>query len=242
MEKHTLTVQPRTVLGKRLKQLRAKGLLPANIYGKAVNSQAVQVEQKSLEKLLAEVGETSVVNVTIEGQEGTVPVLLHNVQVHPVTKAPLHVDLYQVNLKEKIKAHVPIVLVGEAKAVVEKIGVILELLHEIEVEALPTDLPENWEVNIEGLATVGEQILVGDIKLPGEVELLTDKEQVIVRVGELIVKEKVEEKPATTETPAATEGVDEKTATTETRNVSEDTEKKDNIKKQEKKEEKQNQK
>ena len=114
----------------------------------------------------------------------------------------------------------------------------MELLHEIEVEALPTDLPENWEVNIEGLATVGEQILVGDIKLPGEVELLTDKEQVIVRVGELIVKEKVKEKVETTVETTTEAGAAPAVPATE--EVA--PKKAEAFKKPEKKEEKQNQK
>ena len=210
MEKHSLKVQPRTITGKKVKQLRKGGIIPANIYGKAVNSQAVQVEKKIIEKLLSEIGETSVVEVTIEGQEKTVPVLLHNVQYHVVTREPLHVDLYQVNLKEKVKAHVPLVLVGEAKAIVDKLGVILELLNEVEVEALPTDLPENIEVNIESLAAVDEQVLVGDLKIPAGIELLTDKELPIARVGELVVKEKVEEKPVeeAVEGTAGAEGIE----------------------------------
>jgi len=216
MARQKLKVKKRTVLGKKVKKLGKEGLLPGNIYGKDVKSTAVEVPYKEFEKLFKEVGETGLIDVEVDGELR--PVLIHNVQLDYVSHQPLHADFYQVNLKEKVKTMVPVIAIGEAKAVSEKLGLLLQQLGEIEVEALPEDLPENIEVNVESLSTVDEQITVGEIKAPKGVEILTDKEQVVVKIGELISKEAAEEAAkeavakaaaeatAATEAPAAGEG------------------------------------
>lgn len=187
MKRSKLTVEKRKVLGKKVKKLRREGILPANIYGKDVKSLAVQLPQKEFETVFKEVGETGLVDVAVNGE--VKPVLIHNVQVEPLSNQYLHADFYQVNLKEKIKAMVPVVIIGEAKAVVDKVGIVLQPLSEIEVEALPEDLPEKIEVNVEKLANLEEQIAVGDLKAPQGVEILTDPEQVVVKVAALVSKE-----------------------------------------------------
>lgn len=187
MKRSKLTVEKRTVLGKKVNKLRREGILPANIYGKDVKSLAVQLPQKEFEKVFKEVGETGLVDVAVNGE--VKPVLIHNVQIEPLSNQYLHADFYQVNLKEKIKAMVPVVIIGEAKAVVDKVGIVLQPLSEIEVEALPEDLPEKIEVNVEKLATLDEQITIGSLKAPQGVEILTDPEQVVVKIAALISKE-----------------------------------------------------
>lgn len=189
-----LTVQPRKVLGKKVKKLRKEGLLPANIYGKGVKSEAVQLPEKDFLETFKEVGETGLVELQVDGKVR--PVLIHNVQYDSMTNSPLHADFYQVNLKEKVKTKVVLVFVGEPIAVTNKIGILLEQLSEIEVEALPTDLPENIEVNVEKLANVDEQITVADIKVPTGVTVLSDTNQVVAKIGELITKEAAEEAAA----------------------------------------------
>lgn len=189
-----LSVEPRKVLGKKVKKLRKEGLLPANIYGKDVKSEAVQLPQKEFLSTFKEVGETGLVELQVDGKVR--PVLIHNVQYDSMTNTPLHADFYQVNLKEKVKTKVALVFVGEPEAVTNKVGILLEQLSEIEVEALPTDLPENIEVNVEKLANVDEQIAVGDIKAPAGVTVLSDANQVVAKIGELITKEAAEEAAA----------------------------------------------
>lgn len=203
MKRQKLSVNKRTVLGKQVKKLRREGLLPGNIYGKDVKSQSVEVAFKEFEKLYKEVGETGLIDVEVEGK--LVPTLIHNVQLDHITHQPLHADFYQVNLKEKVKTMVPIEVVSEAKAVTEKLGLLMQQLGEIEVEALPEDLPENIQVNVENLANVGDQILVSDIKAPKGVEVLTDPNQVVIKISELVSKEAQEEAIKEAEAKAAAE-------------------------------------
>jgi large subunit ribosomal protein L25 len=194
MQKHQVQVEKRTVLGKKVKKLRKSGILPANIYGKGVQSLAVQLPYDKFEEVFEEAGETGVVNVVVDGQ--TRPTLIHNVQYDHITQEPVHADFYQVNLKEKVTTMVPVVLVGEAKAVTEKLGLVLQPMSEVEVEALPTDLPENIEVDVTNLAAVDDQLMVSDLKAPSGVEIVSDKDQVVVKIGELVTQEAAEEAAA----------------------------------------------
>lgn len=194
MKREKLTVEKRTVLGKKVKKLRREGVLPANIYGKEVKSMAVQVMAKEFEAVFREAGETGLVDLHINGE--VKPVLIHNVQVEPLSRQPLHADFYQVNLKEKVKTMVPVVVVGEAKAIVDKVGIVLQPLAEVEIEALPEDLPESIEVNLEPLAAVDDQVTVKDLKAPRGVNILTEGEQVVVKIGELVTKEAAEQAAA----------------------------------------------
>lgn len=194
MKRPKLAVEKRKVVGKKVKKLRKEGILPANIYGKDIKSLSVQLHQKEFEKVFKEVGETGLVDVQLNGE--LKPSLIHNVQMDYLHNLPLHADFFQVNLKEKVKTMVPIKILGEAKAVSDKLGLLLQPLSEIEVEALPEDLPEYIEVNVEMLAAVGDQIAVDAIKPPKGVAILTDPSQVVVKIGELVSKEAQEQAAA----------------------------------------------
>ena len=187
MKRLKLTVEKRKILGKQVKKLRREGILPANIYGKDIKSLAVQVPQKEFETVFKEVGETGLLDVQVDGE--LKPSLIHNVQYDYLNHLALHADFFQVNLKEKVKAMVSVKILGVAKAVGDKLGLLLQPLSEIEIEALPEDLPEHIEVNVEPLANVNDQITVGGIKPPKGVTILTPPAQVVVKIGELISKE-----------------------------------------------------
>lgn len=188
MTRPSLTVEKRTVLGKKVHKLRRdEGLLPANIYAKGVDSVAVQLPIKEFEAMYKETGTSGLLDVVLDGQSR--PVLIHDVHFHPVTKAPLHADFYQVNMKEKVKTNVPLLAMGEAKAVAEKVGIMMQPLAELEVEALPADLPENIEVNVEHLAAIGDQILVSDLKAPKGVDILTEPSQVAIKIDDIVSEE-----------------------------------------------------
>jgi large subunit ribosomal protein L25 len=205
--KHTkLKVEKRKVLGKKIKKLRRDGIVPANVYGKSIKSEAVQALFKDFDEVYKEVGETGLVD--LEFGDKTIPVLIHNVQKN-FRGVVLHADFFQVNLKEKVKASVPLEIIGEPKAVVDKIGLLMNILDEVEVEALPENLPENIGVNVAHLANIDDQITVADLKAPEGVEILTDKEQVVSKIGELITKEAAAEKAAE---EAAAEAAKEETA------------------------------
>lgn len=194
MKRQKLEVQPRKVIGKKVKKLRKEGLLPANIYGKDIKSTAVQIPYQDFEKTFKEEGQTGLIDVTLDGQVS--PSLIKNVQIDPISRNILHADFHKVNLKEKIKAMIKIEPVGEAKAVLDKIGMLIQPLSEVEVEALPENLPEKIEVNVEKLAAIDNQILVSDLKAQEGVTILTDPGQVVVKITELVSKEAQEQAAA----------------------------------------------
>lgn len=207
MKRENLKAEKRTLSGKKVKHLRKEGILPANIYGKNIESQAVQLPLKEFTAIYKIVHETGLVDIEVDGR--THPVLIHNVQVHPVTYEPIHADFFQVNMKEKVKTSIPLITVGEPKAVTDKLGVLLQTLSEVEIEALPSDLPENIEINVESLAAVDDSITLDQVKIPAEVTLLTDPTQTVVRIGELVSQE-AEELAA--EEEAAAEAASEEAA------------------------------
>lgn len=186
-QRESLKVEKRSVVGKKVKKLRRDGILPANVYGKEFKSASVQLPIKDFLNVYRNVHETGLVDLGLDGQ--TIPILIHNVQIDPRTQAPVHADFFKVNLKEKITARVPVVATGEAKAVADKVGLLEQPVSELEVEALPTDLPEKIEANVEGLSQVDEQILVSDIKTPQGVTVLSEPSQVVFKIGELVTKE-----------------------------------------------------
>lgn len=194
MKRSKLTVEERKIIGKKVRKLRKEGILPANVYGKKIQSFSIQVNQKTFESLFKEVGQTGLIDLELDGK--THPVLVKNIQLSYPSRTPLHVDFYQVDLTEKVKAMVPLVIAGEAKAVADNTGILLQQMSEVEVEALPEKLPENIPVNVEKLSAVDEQITVGALQVPEGVTILTDPEQVVVKIGELITKEAQEEAEA----------------------------------------------
>lgn len=196
MKHPQLKADAREVLGKKVKKLRREGILPANIYGKDLASTAVQVSMKEFQDLYAEVGETGLVDVMLDGQRR--PILIKNVNMNYHTNTPLHADFYQVNLKEKVKTMVPLTIMGEAQAVTDKLGLMIQPLSEVEVEALPEELPETIEVQVEALAAIDEQLTVGDLQAPEGVTILTDPAQTVVKIAELVQEEPEEEVPAET--------------------------------------------
>ncbi|MBI2617670.1 50S ribosomal protein L25 [Candidatus Gottesmanbacteria bacterium] len=161
--------------------------IPANIYGKKVSSLAIEVTEKDFSRAFAKVHETGLVELTVGSEKR--PVLIHNVQYNPVTNSPLHVDFFQVDLKEKVAAKVPVELLGSSPAVKDKVGVLLTLLGEIEVEALPADLPEKITVDVSRLSKVDDVIKVSDLSIPSKVKVLTDSASEIVKVAPLVSKE-----------------------------------------------------
>ena len=202
MVKLTLKAEKRDTLGRKVKKLRREGLLPANIYGKKVKSQSLKLDLIEFQKVFKEAGETSLIELKVNG--GTKPVLIHNVQVDPVTDTPIHADLLQVNLKEKVTAQVPVELIGESPAEKQGIGTAVQYLDEIEVEALPTDLPEKFEIDLSKLEKVDQVVQIKDLPVDAKkVSIESDAEQIILKVEP--PKEEVEE-PVPVEEEAAEEG------------------------------------
>lgn len=190
-EKIKLTVEKRKITGRKVKTLRRKGVLPANIYGKKEKSLSVQLEAKSFLPVFKEVGETGLIELKVADEKEARPVLIHKVQFHPVDETPLHVDFYQVDLKEKVMTKVPVELIGESPAIKDKIGILIQPLSEVEVEALPANLPEKIEINISSLKAINDTVAVSDVKLPEGVKVLTEGKEILAKIEPLAKEEEI---------------------------------------------------
>ena len=194
MKKIQLQVEKREMLGRKIKRLRKEGILPANIYGKKVKSQAIQVDMAVFHNIYKEAGETGIVYLTLDKGKIERPVLIHNVQRDPVKDIFLHVDFHQIDLKEKVTAAIPVEIKGKAPAE-DKGLVLLTLLDEIEVEALPADLPDKFEVDVSKLKEVNQGISIKDLEFSRDKvkPLVESEEELIVKINEPSPEE--EEKP-----------------------------------------------
>ena len=179
-----LQVKPRTVLGKKVRAMRQVGYVPANIYGHGIPSQAVQVDLLSLTHLLRSAGRNVVVSLEVEGEKGRRPVMVRGLHRRPTTGQVLHVDFYQVSLTEKIRTEVPIVLIGQAPAAADLGGTLLQGLDTVSVEALPTDVPPNIEVDVSLLAGFDDGVYVRDLAVDSaRVQVLSDPDLVVAKVA-----------------------------------------------------------
>lgn len=207
MKTYTLKADRREILGRRVKILRSAGVLPGNLYGKKVASEALKVNLGEFEKVFREAGETQIVELNLG--KAKKPVLIHNVQQDPVTDTVIHVDFLQIDLKEKVTAQVPVELIGTSPAEKEGKGIVVQQIDEIEVEALPTDLPEKFEVDISALANENESILIKDLKVDSKkIEIKNSPDQVIVKVEQPKQEEEIVS-TATTEGAETEEEVEE---------------------------------
>ena len=169
----------------KLDVLRKGGEIPAVFYGMGKKSTPVSVSTISFKKIWKEAGESSAIKV--EMSDGSnIDVLIHEVQVDPVTSEPIHIDFLAIDMKKKIRVNVPLVFEGISEAVKSGIGNLVKVMHEFEVEALPTDLPHNLVVDISKLKTLNDQIFVSDIKLPAGVVVINEPTEVVVSVIEQV--------------------------------------------------------
>ena len=178
----TYAVEPRTTLGKRVARLRRRGVLPGNIFGRGLASVAVQIEERSARELLQAHGLNTLISLQIAGEDAPRPVVVRDVGRHPVTRVPLHLDFYQVDLRRAITGSVPVHVTGESPAVQDLGGLLLVGADSVQLEALPADMPSFVEVSIEGLADLDDEITVKDLDLPGTITVLSDPDQMLARI------------------------------------------------------------
>ena len=197
-----LKVEKRKLTGRKVKSLRKEGILVANLYGKEIKSLALQLPQKDFLKIFGDVGETGLVELVVTGEKKPRVVLVHNLQREPVDQNLIHIDFRQVDLKQKITAMVPVEMLGEAPGVAAG-GVLVQLLNEIEVEALPADLPEKLTVKIAPLAKIGDTLAIENLIYDKtKVRLKVEDSKALVVKIEAPAKEEVEVKPAAEAVPA----------------------------------------
>ena len=191
MEAVTLNAKVRKTIRKRVKALRRQGLMPAVMYGVGVEPLPIELDEKEASRVLAHVSGSTLIDLKV-GKD-THKVLVREFQRDVIRRNILHVDFLVVAMDVAIRAVVPVVLVGIAPAVEEFSGIIVSGLTEIEVEALPADLPEQLSADIEALATMNDVITAGDLALGDAVTLITDPDETIANVIAQMAEEVVEE-------------------------------------------------
>jgi len=193
-----LVAEPRTVTGKKVATLRREGKLPAVVYGHGHESQPIQVDAREFDLLRRHTGRNALLDLSL-GKGKPTPVMLQHVQEHPVTRRPVHVDLFVVNVSEEITVDVPLAFVGESEAVRKDGGTLLHQRETVSVRALPDALPPVIEVSIAALVDFDATISVSDIEVPQGVTILTDTAEVLARVQ----APRVAEEPVVAEAPMA---------------------------------------
>jgi large subunit ribosomal protein L25 len=180
--------------------LRRAGKLPAVVYGHGIDSDSVTVDAHEFEQLRRHVGPNALVDLSVDGDKAR-PVLVHGVQVHPVNRRTLHVDLFLVRMTEELTVDVPLVATGEAPAVTLNSGTLLHPIESVRVRALPDHLPQSIEYSVTSLVDFDTALHVRDLTVPSDVTLLTDGDEIIAKVQ----PPRVEEEPVVV---AEAEGVE----------------------------------
>lgn len=175
-ERVSFEAEPRTTFGKSAKQLRRQGLVPAVIYGQS-DTRHIQVDRLPLRRALRQAGSNELINVNLGGQ--IVTVLAREIQQHPTRGDVLHVDFYEVNMRETINAEIALITIGEPPSSLRELGQVTQILHNIEIECLPGDLVSEIEVDISGVENTDDVIYVSDVVLPEGMTLITDPEAAV---------------------------------------------------------------
>jgi large subunit ribosomal protein L25 len=177
-----LKVDPRQITGRQVRALRRQGILPVHLYGKATESLSLQAETQRITALLRTAGRNAIIDLEIAGESEARPVVLRGIQRNPVTSELIHIDLFQISLTERLRAEVPLIIVGEAPAVQIHGGVLLQALDHIPVEALPADIPSQIEVDVSLLEELESSVHVRDLPIPDNVEVLAEGDLLVAKV------------------------------------------------------------
>jgi len=202
----TLSAKIREKVGKKVKDLREKGILPAVLYGHKIKNLNLELDLKEFEKIYKEAGESSLITLVIakgkdeaeasslslnvEEKKQKFLVLIHDIQFDHLTEKPIHIDFYQPELKEEVEVTVPLIFEGEAPAVKDLGGTLVKNISEVEVKALPQNLSHEIKVDIGNLKTFEDNILIKDLIVSKEVKILKEPEEIVAVVAR---PEKVEE-------------------------------------------------
>lgn len=199
----TLSAKIREDFGKKVKNLRKEGIIPAVLYGPKIKNINLEIDLKEFENIYNQAGESSLIKLKIKKQISQEKekdkadksgkeflVLVHVIEINPLSQKPIHVDFYQPKLDEEITVSVSLVFEGEPEAVKNLGGTLVKNIHEVEVKALPESLPHEIKVDISGLKTFENDILIKDLILPEGTKIMKDPQETVAFVAE---PEKVEE-------------------------------------------------
>jgi large subunit ribosomal protein L25 len=194
MDQIELEVQPRSVVGKKVKILRREGLVPGVVYGRT-DAMNVQVPELDAARAIGQAG-GQLITLKVVGEDEGRMVLAREVQRDVISGHLLHADFFEVDITERIEVSVPLVLVGEPALVEANEAVLLQALNEVEIECLPTDIMQSIEVDVSGLEDFADAVHVRDLQLPPTIELLTPGDEMIARLEPIEEEEEVEEEEA----------------------------------------------
>jgi large subunit ribosomal protein L25 len=186
----TLAAEHRDITGKGVSRLRRAGRLPAVVYGHGVDSANLSVDTHDFELLRRRTGPNALVDLSVDGKKAK-PVLIQSVQVHPVDRRMVHVDLFLVRMTEEMTVDVPLVPIGTSVAIEDAGGTLLHMIETVRVRALPDHLPQSIEYSIDGLVDFDGAIYVRDLAVPDDVTLLTDGDEAVAKVQAPRVEEVV---------------------------------------------------
>lgn len=181
METLELKADVRQITGSRVKHLRQEGLVPAVMYGRDVEATLLQIDAKSLQKVLAQAGTHQLISLQVDNKKPLMT-LARDIQRDVVKRGYLHVDFYAVMMTQKVTAEVPLVLEGQAPAARDKGGILTQGLDTVEIECLPGDLISAISVNVEGLTDFHHSITVADLKVPSSITVLSDPDSMVAKV------------------------------------------------------------
>ena len=177
-----LTANNREITGKAARRLRHEGRLPAVVYGQRTPASNIDLDAHEFDRVFSRAGKTQLIDLVV-GDGRANKVLVKEVQISPRRNTPVHVDFHQVSLLEKLQVEVPVVVSGEAQPVKNGEADVLQILHTLRVECLPTEIPEAIEIDVSGLDHVDAGIRVSDLTLPDGVTAVVDPEELVVKLA-----------------------------------------------------------
>ena len=189
----SLSAKIRKETGKKTSVLKNSGRIPAVVYGHKIKNVLLDVDYKEFQKVLREAGESSLIELNVEGEKEKKIVLIHDFQKDPVTDKFIHIDFFETSAKEEVEVKVPLVFEGISLAVKDLGGTLVKYISELEVKALPQNLVHEIKVSIDGLNTFEDHILVKDLVLPKDIKVITKPDEIVVSVAQ---PSKVEEELA----------------------------------------------
>ena len=190
-----LKASTRTLLGKASRRLHGEGKLAGIVYGHNATPTPLVLDRLEFQKVFVKSGRTHLVDLLVDGERSE-KVLVREIQTHPRRLGPIHVDFYQVSLEEKITVEVPVHLVGESAAVKRGDADVLQPIHTVRVECLPTDIPEAFEIDLTPLEDVESEFRISELKVPKGVTVLMDAEDLVVKIVHRRALKVEEEAPA----------------------------------------------
>ena len=182
MDRITLNLQPRDIVGKKVRSLRRAGIVPIHFYGSGIASRTLQCQVRELIEVLTKAGRNTAVSITIEGEKDEHLAFVREIQWDPVKGHLFHVDFLRAEVTQRVSAEVPVTLTGDSPGAREISGTIVQQLRSLTVEALPLEMPQQIIVDLSSLTRPDSIIRAGDISLPPSAEMITDSDEVVVRI------------------------------------------------------------